>query len=342
LLEAGVDADLSQEVKWIHDAAEKTENTYVMALAANVFSLAGDKEGEEHMLDKLAGKQNEDGSLKDATVSVVGSGGDALMIETTALAVMAWLKNPHYAEQVEKSIKYLAESCKSGRYGSTQSTVLALRAIVAYDAARAKPKADGALQLVIDGKKIGEPVKFNKETQGAIELPAFAELLAPGKHTVAIEMQAGSQMPYSIAVSYNAVTPDSSAKCKVALNVKLIDAKVTEGELTEARVSVTNKSDETIPMPLAIVGIPGGMEVRHDQLKELVKSGQIAAYEVLGRDLVLYWRAMQANEKIDLPISLTAAIPGQYTAPASRAYLYYTDEDKVWTSGLVAEITPRK
>ena len=125
LLEAGVDADLSKEVKWIHDAAEKTENTYVMALAANVFALGKDKEGEEHMLDKLAGKQNEDGSLKDATVSVVGSGGDALMIETTALAVMAWLKNERYAEQVEKSIKYLAESCKSGRYGSTQSTVLA-------------------------------------------------------------------------------------------------------------------------------------------------------------------------------------------------------------------------
>ena len=31
-------------------------------------------------------------------------------------------------------------------------------------------------------------MKFNKDTQGAIELPAFAELLAPGKHTVAIEM----------------------------------------------------------------------------------------------------------------------------------------------------------
>ena len=149
-------------------------------------------------------------------------------------------------------------------------------------------------------------------------------------------------MPYSIAVSYNAVTPDSSDKCKVALAVKLVDAKVTEGELTEARVSVTNKTDETIPTPIAIVGIPGGMEVRHDQLKELVKSGKIAAYEVLGRDLVLYWRAMKANEQIDLPISLTAAIPGKYTGPASRAYLYYTDEDKVWSNGLVAEISPRK
>jgi len=33
-------------------------------------------------------------------------------------------------------------------------------------------------------------------------------------------------------------------------------------------------------MTVAIVGLPGGLEPRHDQLKELVKAGRIAAYEV--------------------------------------------------------------
>ena len=341
LLEAGVDADLSTEVKWIREAAAKTQNTYVLALAANVFSLAGDKVGEEHMLDKLAGKQTDDGSLEGATVSVVGSGGEALKIEATALAVMAWLKNPHYTENVEKSMKYLAESCKSGRFGSTQSTVLALRAIVAYDKARAKPKADGSLQLVVDGKKIGEPVNFDKDTKGAIELPQFAELLTSGKHRVEVQMADGSQMPFSIAVNYHNLKPDSSEECKVHLEVALADEKIGEGEVTEARVAVVNRTNETVPTPLAIVGIPGGMEVRHDQLKELVKAEKIAAYEVLGRDLVLYWRAMEAEQRLEIPVSLVAAVPGKYTAPASRAYLYYTDEHKTWVEGLQAEITPK-
>ena len=44
-------------------------------------------------------------------------------------------------------MKYLADSCQDGRYGSTQSTVLALRAIVAYDRAHARPKAPGTLRL---------------------------------------------------------------------------------------------------------------------------------------------------------------------------------------------------
>ena len=69
---------------------------------------------------------------------------------------------------------------------------------------------------------------------------------------------------------------------------------------------------------------------------------QIAAYEVLGRDVVLYWRSLAAEQRVDVSLSLFAAIAGRYTGPASRAYLYYTDEHKTWIDGLTAEITPRK
>ena len=96
-----------------------------------------------------------------------------------------------------------------------------------------------------------------------------------------------------------------------------------------------------IPTPVAIVGIPGGLEVRHDQLKELVKSGKIDAYEVMGREVVLYWRYLKGKDNFDLPLSLVAAVPGSFTGPASRAYLYYTDEYKNWAPGVKVNITPR-
>jgi hypothetical protein len=274
-------------------------------------------------------------------VSVVGSSGESLEIETAALAVLAWLRDEHYAEQVEKGIQFLAECCKAGRFGSTQSTVLALRAITAYDRARAKPQAAGELQLVVDGQSVGEPIAFTPATTGAIELPDFAKDLTPGRHQVEIQMTGGSKMPYSVAVDFFATRPDSSADCRLDLAVSLADTEVTEGELTEARLKVANRTQEAVPNPIAIVGIPGGLEVRHDQLKELVKAGKIAAYEVLGRDVALYWRSIAAKQQVELPISIVAAIPGQYTGPASRAYLYYTDEDKAWTDGLRVEIAPR-
>jgi hypothetical protein len=342
LLQVGAKSELTKEVSWVRNSAEKSQNTYAVALAANVLALAGDQDGANHLLDKLAGKQQPDGSLSGATTSVIGSGGEALQIETTALAVLAWLQNPRYAANVEKSIKYLAESCKSGRFGSTQSTVLALRAIVAYDKSRAQPKEPGKLQLTVDGEPIGKPVAFDQKTSGAIELPAFAELLKPGKHQVQVAMTDGSSMPYSLAVNYNSLKPNSAEQCKVHLEVSLRDKRIDEGAATEAKVVVVNRTSEVIPTPVAIIGIPGGLEVRHDQLKELVKAGKISAYEVLGREVVLYWRSLDKEARVDLDLSLIGAIPGRYTGPASRAYLYYTDEHKKWADGLKVEITPKE
>jgi hypothetical protein len=172
-------------------------------------------------------------------------------------------------------------------------------------------------------------------------MPEFASELGPGRHTVALKMEDGSSMPFSVGVKYHRLLPDSAEQAHVAIQVVLKDPQLQEGGVTEATVSIANKSDQVIPTPVAIVGIPGGLEVRHDQLKELVKSGKIAAYEVIGREVVLYWRYLKAKDKFDLPLSLVAAVPGSYTGPASRAYLYYTDEYKNWAPGLKVSITAR-
>ena len=213
LLVAGVDADLSREVDWVERVSSTSQNTYALALAANALALAERHDAANRVLDKLAGLQQNDGSLTGATTSVVGSGGVALQIETTSLATTAWLTNNSYAPQVEKAIKYLAENCKAGRFGSTQSTVLALRAIVAYDQSRAKPKAPGTLQLIVDGKPVAKPVPFTADTQGGIELPNISEHLTAGEHQIQLTMQDGSIMPYSIAVDYHRLKPDSSKDC---------------------------------------------------------------------------------------------------------------------------------
>jgi hypothetical protein len=169
----------------------------------------------------------------------------------------------------------------------------------------------------------------------------MAPLLSPGNHAVQLKMEGGSPMPYSITVDFHSLKPDSSRDCKLHLETNLMDAQVEEGAITEAEIVVVNRTGEALPTPVAIIGIPGGLEVRHDQLKELVKAGTVDAYEVLGRDVVLYWRSLAAEQRVDVSLSLVAAIPGRYTGPASRAYLYYTDEHKIWSDGLEVDITAR-
>jgi hypothetical protein len=356
LLESGQAKDeIAKEIEAFARAARASENSYVKALGANVLALAGDTEGATALRKELAAKQEQDGQVGGATTSIVGSRGDALAIETTSLALLGWLRDPapssagapapaQFTGNVESSIRWLAEVCKAGRFGSTQSTVLALRAIVAYDAARARAKAAGEARVYVDGQPVGDPVHFDETTQSAIQLPDVGELVGPGDHTIELRMTNGAAMPYSIALTYFDDQPASAKDCRVDLKVALgaaPDLIVTEGDVTEARVTVTNRAAEAIPTPIAIIGLPGGLEPRHDQLKELRKAGTIDAYEVRGREVVLYWRTLAAGETRDLPLSLVAAIPGEYTGPASRAYEYYGDEWKTWAAPLQVTVAAK-
>lgn len=119
-----------------------------------------------------------------------------------------------------------------------------------------------------------------------------------------------------------------------AMATKLASDHLTEGQAGEVLVVIENLTKNTLPMPIAIIELPGGIKPRHAQLKELVKKGCIAHYDVDGQRIVLYWRAMAPAEKKQIPLSVVAAVPGTYTGNASQAYLYYADESKKWVPGL--------
>ncbi|GMU06429.1 MG2 domain-containing protein [Corallococcus caeni] len=333
--------ELSREVASLKAAAAKSTNSYVVALAANALALAGDTAEARTLMGRLASSQGKDGVVGGATQSIVGSSGETLNIETTALAALAWMRDPAYVGNVERAMKFLAESSDGGRYGATQSTVLALRAIIAYDKARASKLTPGLVRVYVDGHPVGEPVRFDGSSQEALKLPDVSALLGTGERRVELRMEGGAELPYSVEVTYNSVTPDSSKDTAVTLEVALAMTALTEGEPTEARVVVANRTGQRLPTAVAIFGVPGGLEVRHDQLKELVKRQVVDAYEVLGRDVVLYWRGMEPHKRIDVPLSLVAAVPGTYTGPSSRAYLYYADEHKTWSEGVKVTIAPK-
>ena len=342
LLESGESPQsLKAEISQIKEQAFNGDDSYINALAANILFLSDDKVSAELLLKKLAAATNDAGAVEGATTSITGSGGDALTIETTSLALLAWLRNDQqWAAEVEHSIKWLFERSKAGRFGSTQSTVLALKAINSYDASRAVPKQPGSVQLFVDGQAVGEPVAFTRESKGAIELPDFVSTITPGQHSIELRMTDGSKMPFSLNIGYNTLLPANADTRPVQLATTLSHASITEGDPLELQASITTY-DANVPTPIAIIGIPAGLELRHEQLKELIGSGSISAYEVRQSELVLYWRAMKANETRVILIGLTAEIPGSYTGPASRIYPYYTDEQKHWEAGHSIEIIAR-
>lgn len=340
-LTEGGDRNLDQQIDvLVRDAAERDDPYYNGLVALSLFNVDRPEDARK-LLARVAKHLKEDGSVVDSKTTVVNSSGDALLIETTAVAALAFLRDREYAGHVEQAMQWLTTRCKDGRFGSTQSTVLALKAIVAYDAARAVPKADGTLLLIVDGSEWAK-VPFTKETTGTIELPNFAEALSPGKHRIELRMKDGSPMPYSFDVSFYSTKPVNDPECELDLTVTLASSEISEGESTEVNVTLLNTDKlEGQNMAMAIVGLPGGLEPRHEKLKELVKAGTINAYEVRGRDVIFYFTMMQPGQEAKFSFDVIAAIPGEYKGQASRAYCYYADEYRKWVDGLSVKINAR-
>ncbi|KAJ5074214.1 macroglobulin / complement [Anaeramoeba ignava] len=335
------------------------DDSYFLSLVSLILFNFGFKDQSLEFAEKLTALQDKDskdikekGHLTKAETSITRSSGFNLNMETTSLSVLTWLNFPEkFGQNIEYAMQYINSNCKGGNFGSTQSTVLALKAIMKYDILSAKASKEGSVELIINDESV-DALGIVPEQKGALIFPDFSSFLQKGKeNSIELKMIEGSTMPFVIQFSLTTPKPNSNPNCKVDLSTKLISQNendkeskmntIKQGEATEVEVIVTNKTDEGIPMTVAIIGLPGGLEVRYDQLKELVKKGIIASFEMIGaRELVFYWRAMKPKEIIKFSVDVIAAVPGIYTGPSSRVYLYYTNDEKIWVDPLKIEILP--
>ena len=313
--------------------ARETQDSYVLALTVNTLLNAGRRESGFAAAKRLAAQQDPSGVWKGASHSITRSGGRDLQIETTALAILGLLKSGQFDESIEKGMEWLMQRRGGyGAFGATQATVLALKAITAYSASRARAMTPGTVTLVVNGKEAGQ-LSYQPGDREPLTFSGLSKYLTAGKNRVELRHTGQTPLPYSLGVSYRSEQPATSAETKVHLTTALQRTQVKLGESVRLDVTLTNKTEQGLPMTLARVEIPGGLQLQTWQLKELREKGLIGFYETRPRQVNLYLRQLQPKQEVKLPLDLIATVPGEYTAQASTAYLYYTNEHKAWVAG---------
>jgi uncharacterized protein YfaS (alpha-2-macroglobulin family) len=327
LAEAG-EKDMATELDHVASLAKTSNDPYILALSAG--ALLASRPGSDAAKEaakRLAATQAKDGGFPGAAESITQSGGIALQVETAALAVIALHRaGADHRPAVTRALSWIEEQRRgSGSFGSTQATVLALQAITRTSDGGNVP--EGTLMVTVNGRAF--PVKLDPKRTDAFTLEGFAADLKPGKNTVAITAPGVKdlRLPYAVKIGYRTLKPDSSPKAQVSVAVSAPEAAKV-GASVKVKVDIGNTSASGLPMVIARIGVPGGLEQQKWQLDELKKKGLVDFYETREREIIVYFRSMapQAHKKFDL--DLLAAVPGTYTAPASQAYLYYTDEHR--------------
>jgi alpha-2-macroglobulin-like protein len=356
LTESGKDDDVTKELDALHDQAKTSKDPYFLSLVANSLLNRDRSADAVALLKTVASLQKEDGHLDAERTSITGSGGRDLQIETTGLAVLGWLKANRPADftlAVEKSVKWIGQQRGGyGGFGSTQSTILALKALIAHARANKKTPEAGELTLSVGDVRVGQQ-EFPAGTQDVltVEMPDPEKYLKPGSNPVRVRITGKNNFPYTLTWSYQTLKPVSAEGCAVRLATKLDRETANEGEAVHLTVTLENLKEQGQGMAVAIIGLPAGLSLPEDlkQLKEHArlrendtKPGLISTFETRSRELILYWRDLAPGQKIEVPIDLVCRVPGDYRGPASRAYLYYNSDVKHWVEPLSVKVAAKE
>ena len=118
-------------------------------------------------------------------------------METTALVVLAMLKSGQFTNSVNQGLTYLIKSKgPSGAWGSTQATILALKALVA-GAGGPKQQGKATFTVTVNGKEAakGQVTEDNADVLQQFDLK---EHVRPGANEVTVEVKGETNLMYQV------------------------------------------------------------------------------------------------------------------------------------------------
>lgn len=262
------------------------------------------------------------------------------MIETLAFNILAMLKAENAnAFLISEMIKKLVSLREHGRFGATQSTAMALKALIEYTKTQKTQLKDAneEMTVIINGQSLTE--KLIATPKGYVSLQGLKKYLVQGTNKITVSFSgADISLPYSLNVKWFRKVPVPAKDCPLLLATQLNSKRTAIGNTLRMNTLVTNKNSDGLGMVTAIIGIPAGTSAQAWQLKELREKGKIAYYEIFENYVVFYWRSFAPKERKEVLLDLKVESAGRFVAPASSAYLYYGEEYKHWLPGESIEV----
>ncbi len=330
LCEAGYGTEIAKEIEKSYTDAVESKDAYIMGLMVNALYKIKDNRADA-LLEKLMELEDEKG-LWNSRTTITRSGGNNAKVETTALAIIAMAKRttPDLSK-IERSMSQLSKFKNNYGYGSTQSTVLALKALVSYAYLDHQSATNGIVEVFIDGKMIQQLPYRAKQLQ-ALRIDNLENYFTEGKHRVSVKFHNTQKpIPFEMEIKYTAQHPKNSNQKQLDFKSTLATTETSMGETVRLSNVLTNTTSDTLANAVALVAIPSGLTAQPWQLKEIQEKNKADYYEIFGDQIAFHFLYLRPNESKKINLDLKADLPGMYTAAPSSAYLYYDNEERFWT-----------
>ncbi len=320
---------------WLSGRVDQADDAYTLALCANALVTAEPAgAAARRAIERLAALARRDGAeawWPALRQTLVYGDGDSAAVETTALATLALLRAQAAPELAEAGLAWLtSQRRESGGWGTTQATILALKALL--EAARAsQPAGNGVVEVSVNGEPAGS-LTIDDESRYTLLRLDLTERLKRGASSVRLVPSGPIRPSYQLALRY--ALPWSAVaeppEPPVAVTVEYDRTELQVHQTVTAKVTVTSRESASPPMLIVDLGLPPGFELQRADLDALVRNQRIERYQLAGRQLILYLSELplspSGEPRLELSYRLTPRYPVRAATPPSRVYEYYEPE----------------
>jgi hypothetical protein len=232
------------------------------------------------------------------------------------------MKAGYKPQTVKGALEYIiSQKGSRGHYGSTQTTVLSLKALVYAAEHFTDVKGKATVTVYLNGEQASVQ-KFDETNSDVVRMLDLGS--ASGQNTVEIKMEGDGNLYYQVTTDYyspwaKGKAQDGPLKIDVAYNTTTL--RVNDLATVKVKLTYSGKSD--LGMTIVDLGVPPGFSVVSEDLDLLKKARTIDRYDVSGRQLIIYVPGIRAGEQPEFSYGIRANYPVRAMTPESTAYEYY-------------------
>jgi uncharacterized protein YfaS (alpha-2-macroglobulin family) len=282
------------------------------------------------LLMDAAHNENEQTWWTADETGVYGRGASA-SVETTGLAAQALLKWGEESAASTKALAYIAaKKDAGGTWGTTQATIMALRAVL-LSTERGAADVRGTLEVSLNGKPVQE-LELTPENSDLLHQFVFKASELQGNNAVGIRFDGKGGLAYQVVGSYFLPWDAKPANEPLSIDVAYDRSLLAQDDVATATATVRNNLSKAANMVMVDLGIPPGFDLLSEDLQTYqeksagLKSGRLQKFSLTATQAILYFDSFAAGDTVKLSFRLRAKYPIRARTFPSRVYEYYEPE----------------
>jgi hypothetical protein len=307
---------------------------YTLAVLANfAVDYGKDREFTRQAMELLlnARTEKDERAWWSSEETSVYSTGTSASVETTGLATQALLKWGQAPGTARKALSYLtSKKDASGTWGSTQATIMALRALL-LASEKGSADARGNVEIVLNGKSVTQ-LKLTAENSDLFHQFVYKDIDQASASSIELRFEGNGNLGYQVVGQYFVPWDEKGVEEPLSIAVHYDRTHLAQDDIATATATVRNNLKKNANMVMVDLGIPPGFDLLSEDLQDYQeksagqKSGRLQKFSLTATQAILYFDSFAPGETVLLRFRLRAKYPIRARTFSSRVYEYYDPE----------------